>query len=184
MPLWAQVLEDLRERLRGGEFAVRFPSDVELVESYGVSRQTVREAVRRLQHEGLIERARGRGSFVSRRPLEAPLGTLYSLFRAAEAQGFVQESIVRYLEKRTDELAATMLGCKLRASLVYLERLRLVDGEPVVLDCSWLPFSLAAPLLTLPSTRSLRSDAVCAQIRVGSNWSQHCRHRSKASSCA
>ena len=48
-PKWRQVLEDLERRLADGEIADRFPTDRELVEHYGVSRHTVREAVRHLR---------------------------------------------------------------------------------------------------------------------------------------
>lgn len=147
LPLWAQVLADLRRRLARGEFRSRFPGDDELTACYGVSRHTVREAVRRLQAEGVIERGRGRGTFVRDRVIEQPLGTLYSLFRSVEEQGFVQRSIVRHLEIRQDREAATVLGCAPGEPLVYLERLRLADDQPVVLDCSWLPAVFARPLL-------------------------------------
>jgi Bacterial regulatory proteins, gntR family len=50
--------------LAGREFRLRFPGDNELTGHYGVSRHTVREAVRRLQDEGVVERGRGRGTFV------------------------------------------------------------------------------------------------------------------------
>jgi GntR family transcriptional regulator len=40
MPLWAQVLGDLRARLARGEFTGRFPGDEELRAQYGVSRHT------------------------------------------------------------------------------------------------------------------------------------------------
>ena len=43
LPLWAQIVEDLRRRLVGGEFENRFPTDEELTRDYEVSRQTVRE---------------------------------------------------------------------------------------------------------------------------------------------
>ena len=147
VPLWNQVLEDLRLRLDKGDFVDEFPTDVQLRDQYQVSRQTVREALRRLQDEGLIERGRGRGTFVRPRPIEQQLGTLYSLYRSAEEQGFVQHSTVRSLETRRDAEAAAMLDCDPTEPLVYLERLRLIDGRPVVLDCSWLPAKLASPLL-------------------------------------
>lgn len=147
IPLWEQIIGDLRARLGAGEFDERFPSDVELVRHYGVSRQTVREAVRRLQDEGRLERTRGRGSFVRHKPVEAQMGTLYSLFRVAEEQGFVQDSRVRHLEARLNSEAAAMLGLAPDEPLLYLERLRLIDAKPVVLDCSWLPASLAGPLI-------------------------------------
>ena len=139
VPLWVQILSDLRARLASGEFAERFPTDVDLVGRYGVSRQTVREAVRHLQQEGLVERVRGQGTSVRHRPIEQSLGAMYSLYRSAEAQGFDQESVVRHLEERCSAEAAAMLGLGSDEPLVYLERLRLLDGRPAVIDCSWLP---------------------------------------------
>ena len=141
------MLSDLRSRLASGELVERFPSDVELTAHYRVSRHTVREALRRLQVDGVIDRRRGRGTFVRQRPVEQRLGTLYSLYRSAEEQGFVQESAVRFLELRRDPEAAAMLACEADEPLVYLERVRLIDGRPAVLDCSWLPARLASPLL-------------------------------------
>ncbi len=154
LPLWAQVLADLRRRLASGEFGQRVPGDDELTAQYGVSRHTVREAVRRLQIEGVVERGRGRGTFVKDTMIEQPLGAIYSLFRSVEEQGFAQRSIVRRLEERSDAEAAGVLGCPPGAPLIYLERLRLADGIPIVLDCSWLPAALARPLLAVDFTHT------------------------------
>lgn len=147
MPLWAQVLDDLRRRLADGELTERFPTDRELVADYGVSRQTARDAVRRLREEGMVTRERGRGSFVQPRTIEQSLGALYSLFRSIEDQGFEQTSTVRTLEGRVNAEAAGMLELAEDAPLVFLERVRLADGEPVAVDCSWLPAALAGRLL-------------------------------------
>lgn len=149
MPLWAQVLSDLRLRIERGEFRARFPTDADLTAEYGVSRHTVREALRRLQSEGVIDRGRGIGTFVRPKVIEPPLGTLYSLFRSVEEHGYTQRSVVRYLEQRTDAEAAKMLGRPAGEPLIYLERLRLADEEPVFLDCSWLPAAVARPLLDI-----------------------------------
>jgi GntR family transcriptional regulator len=154
MPLWAQVLGDLRLRIERGEFRGRFPTDAELIAEYGVSRHTVREAARRLQAEGVIDRGRGLGTFVRPRVIEQPLGTLYSLFRSVEEQGYTQRSVVRFLEERTDAEAAKMLSRPADEPLIYLERLRLADEEPVFLDCSWLPAAVARPLLGVDFTHT------------------------------
>ncbi|MHB1931108.1 MAG: GntR family transcriptional regulator [Acidimicrobiales bacterium] len=171
LPLWEQVLEDLRKRLAAGEFVDRFPGDVELVARYGVSRHTVREAVRRLQGEGVLERRRGKGSFVTRAHIEQPVGTLYSLFRSIEANGIVQESVVRYLEVRHDDKAAAMLSCP-GEPLVYLERLRLGDGEPIALDCSWMPLAATRPLLDVNFNHTALYEQLATQcgIRLTSGW--------------
>jgi len=147
VPLWAQLLQDLRRRLDAGEFAERFPSDRELMEHYQLSRHTVRDAVRRLQDTGVVQRAQGRGTFVRDTPLEQHLGTLYSLFRTIEAHGHAQRSRVLALEERRDAEAAAALGLGPTADLVYLERVRYADEVPIAVDCSWLPASLGRPLL-------------------------------------
>lgn len=154
LPLWAQVLEDLRRRLDEGEFDERFPTDRELVEHYGVSRHTVRDAVRRLDAEGLVERHRGRGTFLRAPPIEQPVGALYSMFRSVEGQGGEQVSQVRELAVRRNSVAAEMLELPSGSDLVYLERLRLADGEALAVDWSWLPADLARPLLDVDFTRT------------------------------
>ena len=147
MPLWAQLLAELQRRLASGAFAPRFPTDRELTETYGVSRQTAREAVRRLGDSIALDRQAGRGTFVRRVEFEQPAGTLYSLFQAIEAQGVEQRSVVRVQELRTDPAAAAELEVASDAPLVYLERLRLAGGVPLALDCTWLPGDLAGAVL-------------------------------------
>lgn len=147
-PLWTQLLADLRRRLDDDEFPSAFPGELALVAEYGVSRHTVREAVRRLREEGLVIAGRGR---TPRRAepaeFEQPLGEIYSLFSAVEATGRVQRSVVRTLEVRADGVVAARLGLEESTPLVHLERLRLAGGTPLALDRVWLPHELAAPLL-------------------------------------
>ena len=154
VPLWAQLLDDLRRRLASGELTDRFPTDRELTEHYGVSRQTARDAVRHLREEGLVTRERGRGSFVRQPTIEQSLGALYSLFRSIEDQGFTQRSEVRHLVQRRDEEAAGHLGLHADAPLVFVERVRFADDEPVAVDCSWLPATRALPLLSADLTHT------------------------------
>jgi hydroxyacylglutathione hydrolase len=147
VPLWAQLEADLQRRIRAGAFDLRFPGELELVEEYGISRHTVRDALRRLRADGVLESSRGRGTWLRRPRIEQPMGALYSLFRSVEALGLEQRSEVRALDVRADEQVAGRLGLPPATELVYLERLRLADAEPLALDRAWLPRSLADPLL-------------------------------------
>lgn len=148
LPLWAQLHEDLCRRLSAGEFAAAFPGELVLVEEYGVSRHTVREALRRLREDGVVTAERGRPPRVADiEQIEQPLGVLYSLFSSVEATGKVQQSEVRALDVRRDEEVAARLDLPPDAALVHLERLRLADGEPLALDRTWLPAKIARPLL-------------------------------------
>lgn len=168
LPLWAQVLEDLRRRLDGGEFATQFPTDNDLIDHYGVSRHTVREAVRRLQDEGVVNRERGRGTFVTAPAIERTWGTgvVYSLFRSVESQGYEQRSEVLDLSETTDDAVADRLALAPGAPLVRLERLRLVDGKPLAHDVVWLPASVARPLLDVDFTHTALYDELAARCGV------------------
>jgi GntR family transcriptional regulator len=147
MPLWAQLSDDLTRRLGAGGFGERFPGEHELVAEYGVSRHTVREALRRLREDGVLESARGRGTWVRQPQIDQPLGALYSLFREVESRGMEQRSEVRVRDVRTDASVAERLGLPADTALVHLERLRLADAEPLALDRAWLPRTDAEPLL-------------------------------------
>lgn len=154
LPLWAQVQADIERRLRRGEFSDAFPGEMELVDQYGVSRQTVREALRRLREGGLVEAARGRAPKVASTEITQPQGALYSLFASVQATGHVQRSIVRALDARADGTVAARLSLEESTPLIYLERIRLVDEEPLAMDRVWLPARIAAPLLDSDFTQT------------------------------
>jgi len=176
MPLWAQLLADLRRRLAAGEFSSQFPTDLDLTAEYEVSRHTVRDAVRRLQEEGVISRERGRGTFVTGPAIERSwgAGVVYSLFRSVESQGFEQRSNVIDLSETSDDEVAGRLALRAGAKLVRLERLRLVDGQPLAHDVVWLPATVARPLLGVDFTHTALYDELVARCGVrlsaGKEW--------------
>ena len=172
LPLWAQLEASLKQRLESGEFDERFPTDKELVEEYRVSRHTVREAIRHLNATGILRRERGRGTVVNRSEFEQPLGALYSLFRSVESSGARQRSQVLELGERMDPVIADHLGLAPDTPLLFLERLRCADDEPLALDRSWLPMELAAPLLDTDFERTALYDELRELVGVSpdSGW--------------
>ncbi|WP_235022821.1 GntR family transcriptional regulator [Amycolatopsis alkalitolerans] len=154
-PLWKQLQERLRERVAAGEFTGHFPGELALVEQYGVSRHTVRQALRELRAEGMVTAERGRQPRVApNTEIQQPLGALYSLFASVETAGLQQDSLVLVLDTRTDAPAAGRLGLDASAPLVYLERVRLAGAQPLALDRAWLPADVAAPLLEADFTHT------------------------------
>jgi len=147
MPLWAQLENELKRRLGGREFDDRFPTDSELVDEYGVSRHTVREAIRHLNKTGILNRERGRGTVVNRAEFEQPLGALYSLFDSIESSGAEQRSTVVELREDTDAVVAERLELAPNAPLLYLERVRFAGDVALAIDRAWLPMELAGALL-------------------------------------
>ncbi|MEM9200572.1 MAG: GntR family transcriptional regulator [Actinomycetota bacterium] len=165
MPLWAQLEAELRRRIDDGEFNDgRFPTDLELTETYSVSRHTVREAIRHLNKTGLLKRERGRGTVINRSEFEQPLGTLYSLFQSVEAAGIEQTSRVLEMGSVTDSVAAAHLELDEDAELFLLARVRYAGGDPLALDRAWLPMALAEPLLSVDWTHTALYDEM---TRIG-----------------
>jgi GntR family transcriptional regulator len=165
MPLWAQVSADLRRRCASGGFADGVPGELALCTEYDVSRHTIREALRALRSEGVITSQRGRGSVV-RSGFSQSLGAVYSLFRSVESQGAEQTSDVLRLETTVDLDAAQQLGLPDDTLLVVLERVRRADGEPLAHDVSWLPHSLAHPLLEADFRHTALYDELAGRIGV------------------
>lgn len=147
-PLWDQLRREVRRRLDDGEFADRFPGELALVAEYGVSRHTVRQALRELRASGAVVAERGRHPRVAEpTEIEQPIGAIYSLFASVEAAGLPQRSEVRRLDIRADGVVAPRLAEEGSAPLLYLERIRYAGAEPLAVDRVWLPASVAGPLV-------------------------------------
>lgn len=154
-PLWRQLQADLTARLEAGEFARSFPGEFALAEQYGVSRQTVRQALRQLRADGLVVAERGRQPRIAPTPeIRQPMGALYSLFASVEAAGLDQRSTVRKLDIRADAVIAFRLGLEGSTPLLHLERLRYAGELPLAVDRVWLPAEIAAPLLDADFTHT------------------------------
>lgn len=68
VPLYVQIYQDLKEKINNKtyEYGQNIPTEFELQEAYGVSRITVRQAIQALEQEGLVIRARGKGTVVAK----------------------------------------------------------------------------------------------------------------------
>jgi GntR family transcriptional regulator len=181
-PLWSQLQDDLRRRIRRGEFADTFPGEHALVDEYAVSRNTVRQALSQLRADGVVTAERGRPPRVADRrarpEITQPVGTASTLFDAVESTGRTQTSVVRALERAVDGVVATRLGLEESTPLLHLERLRFADDEPLAWDRVWLPFDAASGLLGVDLSHTalydelarhtgMRVDSGRERIRVG-----------------
>lgn len=154
LPLWAQLLAILRERIGAGRYDDGFPTDDQLSAEFELSRHTVRDALRRLQDDGLIDRRRGVGTVVRQPAIEQPAGVLYSLFRTIESEGHEQRSHVVDRAIVRDAGVAVRLGLPMTADLFRLERVRGIDGQPFAHDIAWLPGEIGATLMTTDFSRT------------------------------
>lgn len=150
LPLYHQLKHQLlvrmaREGLGGGD---RFWSDHELCREYGLSRSVVRQALAELESEGVIERIRGRGSFVVPPKTEHGLArSAGGLYDVAVASGLVLSSrVVRQEVVPASDVVAGNLGLVPGTPVVTIQRVRSIGGEPCVRTTTWLPAELVPGL--------------------------------------
>jgi len=146
-PLYHQVYTILREQLMEGRYTPdkALPGELELAEKFQVSRVTMRRALDELVREGLIERARGRGSFARIQPGGGPL--------AAGVSGLLENLVSMGLKTRvtvvsmdmigaSDDVAAH-LGVSAGAQVLKTVRIRSVEAGPIAVLTAFVPESIA-----------------------------------------
>lgn len=124
----------------GAASARALPTEHELCQRYGASRTTVRAALRHLAEQGLITSQQGKGSFFRPPHITKNLGSIVDFHTEAAMAGRIPET--RLVAIRRLEAGEVPPGpfdaATLRGGIVELVRLRLLDGEPAVLQQSWL----------------------------------------------
>lgn len=143
-----QVADLLRRRVLAGSLpGGLLPDESALGLEYDVSRNTVRIALGLLREEGLVERVPGVGTVVAGAKLDHGLDRLAGLAETLAGHGpVVNEVRVSTIVAAPSEVARR-LEVPAGADVVYLERRRLVDGQPLSLDLTYLALDVGAPLL-------------------------------------
>jgi GntR family transcriptional regulator len=156
LPYYVQLAGILRARIRDGDWAPGdlLPSEADLCDRYAISRTAVRQALDVLVTEGLVHKEKGRGTFVSRLVREP--------FQVQELRGFFEEMHRRgetvtttVLRQELTELPPEItpdLGANMGAQSVVLERIRVVEGEPIVKVRTHLPVPRFAELVDIDMT--------------------------------
>lgn len=143
-PLYDQLVDLLREKIENElEPGDLLPSERDLSERYGLSRTTVRLALKELETLGLISRRHGKGTFVADISREATnlMGT-YSFTEQMRSLGRVPKTVILEFEIReATKYVAEHLGLRLGDKIFRMRRLRLADGVPMMVERTYLPVS-------------------------------------------
>ncbi len=125
----------LRDLIDGAHQGDALPTEAELCARFDVSRMTVRQAVQELANAGLVDRQRGRGTFVASRPMHRRAGVFLSFSEEMARRGMVPSSrlvAAGLSPARAEEVAE--LGLRPGAEVVRVERVRLADGVPIAFE--------------------------------------------------
>jgi GntR family transcriptional regulator len=142
IPFYHQVYLDLKSMIDGGQWTAghRVPPERELATQYGVSVITVRRALDELAREQRLERTRGRGTYVLPQRIDRALDEPMSFTEEMQTRGMDPETrLVAARPESAGEHVAAALQLEPGSPTLFLERLRLADGEPLLLEQVHLP---------------------------------------------
>jgi GntR family transcriptional regulator len=146
-PLYAQLADRLREACRTLPAGTLMPSEKELMAFTGVSRATARKAVGDLVGEGLLYSARGKGTFTAASRVTTELSRPLGFTEAMRARGLEPETRLLRLESISAVGdVGRGLGLHDGAEVLRIERLRLLRGEPCMIETTHVAAELVPGL--------------------------------------
>lgn len=143
-----QLADLLRRQVLGQAFADGvLPHEDALGSEYGVSRNTVRQALDLLRAEHLVERVPGLGTVAVGQKYPHGLDRLMGLAETLHGHGRVSNEVRTLGPLRAPAAVASRLQVKEHDDVLYIERLRRLDGLPLSLDLTYVPMDLGIGLL-------------------------------------
>ena len=152
VPFYFQLAEVFEDEIMSGrwESGQRLPSEPDICAHYRLSRTTVRQALARLEQQGLLARAKGRGTFVLNHRRRSWLIQANDAFLRDEflrTGNRITSKVLRREVATLPVLATQLLGALPGSRGVILERVRAVDGLVALYVVNYLPESLAEIVL-------------------------------------
>ena len=130
---------------------MRLPPETALAEFYGVSRMTLRQALRRLANAELLRRRPGGATTVTAppSPVSCDLGLVLSMTRQL-AGGYKTRSVLQETKVEVPSPAiAQALKLRPKGRAFYVRRLITVENQPIAMNRSWLPEKLVPGMQNL-----------------------------------
>ena len=149
-PKYLQIRDILRKRLERGAVGDQFPTEHALCDEFGVSRETVRDALRGLEEDGFVTRRRGHGTFVVKVPRPRTEHRLTGLSEDFSALKLDTEA--RVLQRGLElppPLVAELMNTQPDERVYRIERLRFFSRDHFAYHAAFLPIEVGAQIARL-----------------------------------
>lgn len=142
-PLYLQLKEELTSNIQSGHLkpGQKIQTESQLSEQFSISRITVRRAIEELCRENYLIKKQGKGTFVQQHKIARKIKHLMSFTQACEADGLTVTNIIIKNEViHLDEALAKEMNEQVGSPAIYIQRLRLADGIPIMCENNYFPY--------------------------------------------
>lgn len=141
LPLYYQLKESILAAIKNNEFNIgdRLPSERELAEYHNISRMTVNKAVDILVDDGYLNRKQGSGTYISDYKQSYSISPLLSFSKEMQKKGLSYNSRILKFSKIKNAEIAKKMSLEPESSLYHIQRLRLIENKPFLLENTYLP---------------------------------------------
>lgn len=157
-PLYEQLEQRLLQLIATGGLDAQtpLPTEIELCDTFGLSRATVRRCFQDLVGSGTVVRRRGKGTFVSPNQIHRGFDSILNFSTAEAERGHKPSSKVLSLHKTTSSGGISRcLGVPDGTDVWEIRRVRLSDGKPRHLATAFVPVELCPTLTRADVEKSL-----------------------------
>ncbi len=146
IPLYYQIQQFINTLIENGKLepGERIPTEDELMELWGVSRITIRQAIQNLSNAGKLIKFRNKGTFVTEhRDIIFNLANLRSFSQEMKSRGFsIKDKVLENIITKPTSEIADKLKINKNEKIFKLKRLRIVEGIPSAIETTHIPLKL------------------------------------------
>lgn len=146
-PMYIKIHNQIKREIEEKKYTVgeRIPAERQLAARFNVSRMTLRQAIKTLEDEGILERRLGSGTYVASQKVQEKMSGIMSFTDIMRANGHVPSSkLVSYRVTKPSLSEKEKLQIKDNDTVLRMERVRFADDVPICYEVATIPFSMVS----------------------------------------
>lgn len=144
-PMYIKIHNQIKRDIENKKYVVgqRIPAERQLALKFNVSRMTLRQAIKTLEDEGILERRLGSGTYVASQKVQEKMSGVMSFTDITRSNGQVPSSkLISYRVTKPSLSEKEKLNIKDTDNVLRMERVRSADGIPICYEVATIPYNL------------------------------------------
>lgn len=146
-PIYIKIHNQIKRDIENKKYRVgeRIPAERQLAQQFDVSRMTLRQAIKTLEDEGILERRLGSGTYVASQKVQEKMSGIMSFTEITRANGQVPTNkLISYRITKPSLSEKEKLKIDDSTSVLRMERVRSADNVPICYEVATIPYPLIA----------------------------------------